>query len=88
MCRNSDNPHLHTIVTVALNTGMRRGEILRLRWEDVDFKRSTIQVVSREDGHTKNYESRSVPMNGVVKEALKRHPRRLDSPYVFCNANW
>jgi integrase len=86
-CRKSDNPHLHAIVTVALNTGMRRGEILRLRWEDVDFKRGRIQVVSREDGHTKNYESRTLPMNRVVKDALKRHPRRLDSPYVFCNAN-
>jgi integrase len=49
----------------------------------VDFKRARIQVVSREEGHTKNYESRTVPMNRLVKEALKKHPRRLDTPYLF-----
>lgn len=87
MCKGSNNQHFHAIVVVAVNTGMRRGEILRLRWEDVDFKRSRLQVVSREDGHTKNYESRTVPMNRVVSDLLRKHPRRLDSPFVFCNIN-
>ncbi len=87
VCKESQNLHFHAIVVVALNTGMRRGEILRLRWEDVDFRRSRIQVVSREEGHTKNYESQTVPMNSVVTAALRKQPRRLDSPYVFCNVN-
>jgi integrase len=82
--RQSGTQHLHPILAVALHTGMRRGEILRLKWEDVDFKKQRILVVSREDGHTKNYESRSVPMNRFVMDALRKHPRRLDSPYVFC----
>jgi integrase len=87
VCKESQNLHFHAIVVLAFNTGMRRGEILRLRWEDVDFRRSRIQVVSRQEGHTKNYESRIVPMNRVVSDALKKHPRRLDSPYVFCNVD-
>lgn len=86
-CNESQNLHFHAIVLLALNTGMRRGEILRLRWEDVDLRRSKIQVVSREEGHTKNYESRTVPMNDLVTAALRKQPRRLDRPYVFCNVN-
>ncbi|MFC1833237.1 tyrosine-type recombinase/integrase [Thermodesulfobacteriota bacterium] len=82
----SQNHHFYPVVTVALYTGMRRGEILRLQWQDVDFKRGKINVVSRDGGHTKNYESRSIPMNGSLRGALKKHPRHLHSPYVFCNA--
>lgn len=81
-CKNSS---FHAIVTVALHTGMRRGEILRLMWQDVDFRRGKINVVSREGAHTKNYDSRSLPMSRTVRDLLKRHPRHLRSPYVFCN---
>lgn len=85
--RQSGTQHLYPILAVALHTGMRRGEILRLRWDDVDFKKQRILVVSREDGHTKNYESRSVPMSRFVIDALRKHPRCLDSPYVFCGVD-
>jgi integrase len=80
----SENLHLYPILAVALHTGMRRGEILRLRREDVDFKKGRINVVSRDDEHTKNYESRAVPMSRFLMEVLRKHPRRLDSPYLFC----
>ncbi len=41
-CKESRNPHLYSIVILALCTGMRRGEILGLRWEDVDFEKRLI----------------------------------------------
>jgi len=82
-CAASAHPVFCGIVVMALNTGMRRGEILRLRWTDVDFRRKQIRVVSSEDGHTKNCDSRIIPMNRSVETLLKKHPRRLDSPYVF-----
>ena len=65
----------------------RRGEILRLRWQDVDFKGNKIDVVSGTGGHTKNYESRVIPMNGFLRDVLRKHPRRLDSTYVFFAPN-
>ena len=37
------HPH-HTLFTVAAKTGMRRGELLGLRWHDIDFERSTITI--------------------------------------------
>ena len=55
--------------------------------EIYDFKRRKITVASRDGGHTKNYESRTVLMNGFLGTVLSKHPRRLDSPYLFCNGN-
>lgn len=52
------NPHLRGIVIVALNTGMRRGEILGLKWRDVDIKRSILYL-----HNTKNGDKREVPIN-------------------------
>ena len=86
-CKESDNPHLYAIVSVALHTGMRLGEVLGLQWEDVDFKRGRVQVVSRTSKPTKTRESSSIPMNHSLAEVLRRHPRRLDTPYLFYDSN-
>jgi integrase len=53
-------------VTLALATGVRRGEMLRLRWADVDFPRSTIRLLL-----TKNEQARSVHLPAIAAEALK-----------------
>ena len=82
-CRQSPNPQLYVFVVTALNTGMRLGELTALEWKDVDFKRGTLRVDNKEDHHTKNYEPRTIPMNDQLIEVLSKHPRRLDSPYVF-----
>ena len=71
---------LREIVTVALNTGMRRGEILALKWENVDLRNGYVQVVQ-----SKNGESRTVPINSSVREVLSGIVRRLDVSYVFCD---
>lgn len=86
-CKRSTSQPLYPVVVTALRTGMRQGEIFHLRWEDIDFKRGIINVVSREDAQTKNYESRTIPMTPFLAETLRQYPRRLDSPYVFCKAN-
>ena len=68
------------IVILALNTGMRRGEILGLKWQDIDFKRGIIYLLN-----TKNGERREVPMNQAVESALLKVRKHPDSPYIFCN---
>ncbi|MBU2541336.1 MAG: tyrosine-type recombinase/integrase [Candidatus Omnitrophica bacterium] len=72
--------HLKPIVIVALNTGMRRGEILNLKWQDCDFRRGIIHLLN-----TKNGDKREIPMNEKVKTALIRTKKHSESPYVFCN---
>jgi len=77
--------HFHALVACAVYAGLRREELFHLRWEDIHWKAGESNVVSRQEHHTKNYESRRIPMNEALMEALRRHPRRLDSPHVFCN---
>jgi integrase len=73
--------HLRPIVLLGLHTGMRRGEILSLQWEQVDFARELIQLL-----RTKSGKPRSVPMNSVVKATLLEQRERVgNSEYVFPN---
>lgn len=58
--------HIRPIVVVALQTGMRQGEILGLRWEHVDFDQKTIYV-----GHTKTGRLRRIPMSEPVLVELR-----------------
>ena len=57
---------LGNMVIVALHTGMRRGEIHRLTWADVDFDRSIILVCK-----TKTGRDRIVPMHNLVRRLMK-----------------
>ena len=70
--------HLRPILICALETGMRRGEILSLRWSDIDMRNGTIYV-----GETKNGEPRHVPMSNRLRATLAVLPRRLGTDYVF-----
>ena len=71
-----DNTQLKDIVTVALHTGMRRGEIFNLTWFDLDFDRGVMHLRK-----TKTKLNRVVPMNARVREVLKRQKR--SSEFVF-----
>lgn len=79
-CRNSNNYKLYPIVVLAISTGMRQGEILNLRWPDVDLK--TGFAILHE---TKNGERRRVPIIGHSLDELREYAkvRRLDSDLVF-----
>ncbi len=71
---------LQEIVTFALNTGMRQGEVLSLRWQDVNL---FIGIATLQE--TKNGERRSIPLNRTAWELLKAKSkvRYLASDYVF-----
>jgi integrase len=70
--------HVKPIVTMALNTGMRKEEILGLTWDRVDLKHGFILLE-----HTKNGERREIPINNTLRATLKSLTRRLDVRYVF-----
>ena len=65
-----------TIMKIALFTGMRRGEIFKLRWDDLDFQRGFIHIVSPKGG-----KSQKIPMNDSVREVFKSI-REIDE-YLF-----
>src|SRR5205823_7525776 len=70
--------HTRAIVTVALHTGMRQGEILNLEWRDLDFDAGFILV--RE---SKNGQARHVPMDTTVRELFSNYPRSFGSDLIF-----
>ena len=65
------DPILYDVVVLALMTGARQGELCSLKWSDVDLKDAMLTF-----RHTKNGETRAVPLNPIGLEILKQR---------FCN---
>lgn len=66
-CRESSNPYLYIVVILALSTGMRQGEIMNLRWKDIDLNTGRITL-----HETKNGERRVAPLRGLALNLLKK----------------
>ena len=64
------------LMRMALFTGMRRGELLRLQWSDIDFDRGFITIRDPKGGI-----NQTIPLNEAARDILKNHPREYD--YVF-----
>ncbi len=85
--RERNSSHLPDFIRLALHTGCRRDELLRLEWERVDFSNGLILLDGR---HTKSGKRRSVPINATARQALlnRKDFREMhcpQSPWVFCN---
>lgn len=64
------------IIVMAINTGMRRGELFDLKWFDVDFNRRIVHVRQSKSGRP-----RVIPLNSTAQTLLKGLPKT--SEYVF-----
>ena len=76
--KQTKNPHIWPIVVFAIETGMRRGEILGLRWEHVDLERRIAYLPL-----TKNGSSREVPLSTKATQVLTGQRQRNDTPSPF-----
>lgn len=75
--------HLTPIVHLAMYTGMRKGEILSLKWDDVDLKNKTITV---QPENAKSGKRRHIPTNAIVLKMLKTWKKESGTvEYVFEN---
>lgn len=78
------------MITVGLKCGLRQGELLGLRWEDVDLKNGRVMVrrsiVRGRIKGTKSRRIREVPLGDVVARELAAH-RHLRGPWVFSDAD-
>lgn len=68
----SRGKHLKSVALLALETAMRRGELLALRWEHVDLKRRVLHLPE-----TKNGTSRDVPLSSSAIAVLESLPRNI-----------
>jgi len=73
--------YLKPVVVCALNTGMRLGEILKLKWDKVDLDEGFISVEE-----TKTNEVRKIPLNEIMLELLQRLHQSKKSDFVFTNS--
>jgi integrase len=71
------NVHAANFMKMVLYTGMRRGELFKLHWHDVDFDRGFIHIRNPKGG-----QDQSIPLNATARQLLLDHPR-TDSPFVF-----
>ncbi len=79
---------LYPLFVIALNTGMRRGELAGLCWDRIDFQRNMIEVSRILDrfglrSTTKTGIARHVPMNEIVKATLLDLSKTSKSKFVF-----
>jgi len=76
------SPLVKDIVILALNTGLRKGEILSLKWSNVKIE---IKCIILEPHETKNKRRHVVPLNHKAWEVIERRlkEKREDCPYVF-----
>jgi len=81
-CAKSEWAPLHALVLLAITSGARRGELISLRWADVELKVGRVLV-----GKSKNGEQRTLPLAGKALEALRALKLKgsARSEYVFPN---
>lgn len=79
-CRESNSPDLYLLVVLALSTGARLGELLKLKWSQVELKRERILLLT-----TKNGDSRALHLKNHALELLHEHAgrRRKSTTLVF-----
>jgi len=74
---NDIHPHAGPMMKMALFSGMRRGELFRLKWEYINFESGFITLVDPKPGS-----DQKIPLNDAARELLLSH-HRTESPYVF-----
>ena len=73
---------------IAALTDMRRGELLNLRWSDVDLSRRVIQIQSNATFRTKRGKQRAIPMSDVAFNLMSSKAGRVTGEYVFTTKGW
>jgi integrase len=71
------HPQAGPMMKMALFTGMRRGELFRLKWSDIDKEQGFILIRDPKGGTDER-----IPLNQTARDLLKNHPRTR-SPYIF-----
>jgi len=79
---NDSNIQVANLMKLALFTGMRKGELFKLKWQDVDLDRSFISIKDPKGGP-----DQKIPLNDGARSLLSSHPKVNGSDYVFPGAD-
>jgi len=75
------NTQIKNLMKMVLFTGVRRGELFKLKWKHIDFDRGFISLIDPKGGP-----EQKIPLNDEARELLSSHPK-TGSPYVFPGRN-
>jgi integrase len=78
--RNFAATHVRIITIAALDTGMRRGELLHQRWEDIDFNQRLLWVTKSK---TPEGESREIPLTNRLLTLLSALPKESATVFTY-----
>lgn len=81
-CKESRNQYLYPLVLIAVGTGLREGEVMGLRWADVDMDRRLLTLPDSKGG-----ERCTFPFSDEVWAAFLTIPKVADNPHVFPGAD-
>lgn len=71
--REKEITWLKDLILIAVGTGLRRGELVNLRWQDIDLETRFLTVRNRDSGfQTKSGHERSIPLVGDALEVIRR----------------
>lgn len=77
--------HMHPMILLSMNTGLRRGELFSLLWSNVNLERGTLTI---EGSYAKSGKTRHIPLNSEAITVLKLwQGQTSNSGLVFCNNN-
>lgn len=74
------NVYVRSAFWLLLLTGLRRNEVLRMKWSDIDFEINAIKLRGKNNQVTWQH------LSAPALEVLSNVPRRLDNPHVICGA--
>ena len=77
-----DHPDAGAMMKLGLFTGLRRGELFKLKWEHIDFERGFIHIKDPKGGPDE-----VIPLNDLSRQVLEDHPKIPGSPFVFPGKN-
>jgi integrase len=80
-CSSIRSCYLRPVIVLAFNTGMRRGELLSLEWEQIDLMRRRIRILNAKTASSE----RSIPMNYTVRGLLCDLGQKRNSKLVFAS---
>jgi len=76
-----DNKDLKDIVIFAVNTGLRKGEIISLQWDQINFQDRYV-ILDNANHTTKSKRVRTIPLNITASEVLNKR-KNLNHKFVF-----
>lgn len=81
------NKTIASMINIAFYTGLRKGELINLKWSAVSNNLSILHVKNEDGFTTKNKKERKIPINDIVKRELLKLTENGKTGFVFKN-NW